>query len=211
MRSLVVTAIVVALFAQPCLAGKFKADEPPDVPISGRITDHNGRPVKGALVVLTDRETGQRLQTKSDAEGHFKLLHERTDFETLQVIGPPKSGLAQAFLTDIPAEESRHVLLRLLPGVEVTGKVVGHGRPLKDVPVKLIGKNNDAMHHSAEARTNGKGEFKVTITPGEKVIEVADVRDESLVATYREKRAVTARGALPTIVVPSNLTADKAR
>lgn len=207
MRTLITIATLLALTTSNASAGGFKADKPPDVNVSGKVTDPQGQPVKGALVVLSDRETGLKLQAKTNKNGLFKIDHERTDFESLQVIPPQGSGLAQAILSEIPADEARHMLVSLKPGVQITGKIVSGQRPLKNVTVRVISKTKDVVHDGGETRTNGKGEFVLTITPGDKIIEVTDIQDNAVVGLFRRKQLVTTSGALPTISIPRNQTA----
>lgn len=207
LKSLILLAATLVAVNVPALAGEFKTDTPTKVDVTGKIKDQHAQPVKGAQVFLIDRQSGQRLQAKTDKAGHFKISHDRSDFETLQVIAPEESGLAQASLSDIPAHDGRHVLVSLRPGVVVRGKVQTAGKPLKGVTVRAIPKTHDIVHDSGETKTNGKGEFSLTITPGEKIFEIIDFDNADGSGLHRETHLITTGGALPDMIVPATRTA----
>lgn len=207
MRPYLLAVSIAILLAPAAIAGKFKVDEPPKVEISGKVTDAHGVSVVGAQVILIDRETHQNMQAKTDKSGSFAVKHNHSSFESMQVIPPVNSRLAQAVLKDLPADDSRHVLVSLKPGVVVSGRVLSGNKPLKGVTVRAIAKSRDVVHESGETTTNGKGQFKLLLAPGQKIIEITDVRDSSVTGLYREKQMVTTGGALPDIVIPSNSTA----
>lgn len=205
-------SVVLALtLTPPAFAGfvtaKFRADDLPKLMVSGKVTDSHGLPVKGAKLTLIDMQSRERVSGKTDKDGHFEISHEPGKTEALQVIPPAKTGLAQAIITNIPGDEGRHVLVSLKPGLWVTGRVVSSGYPLKGVRVKVIGRGNDAMHDGGEAQTNGRGQYALSVTPGEKVFEVSEVRDSAVIGLHRQKHRVTTGGALPDIEVPPSQTA----
>ncbi len=206
-KSLILVAATLFTVNAPATAGKFKTDKPTKVNVSGKINNQHAEPVIGAQVFLIDRETGQRLQAKTDKDGQFKISHDRSDFESLLVIAPAEAGLAQATLSDIPAHEGRHVLVSLKGGVLVRGKVLAAGKPLKGVTVRVIPKTTDVVHDSGETSTNGKGEFSLTITAGEKIFEVIDFANDAARGLHRETHVVTTGGALPDMIVSATRTA----
>jgi hypothetical protein len=207
MRNLILVAVISSFLCAPVCAGDFKADEPPKVNVSGRVVDPAGRPVPNAQLLLTDRDTGTTVEAKTDKRGHFVIKHDRTEFETLHVIAPPETKLAQATLTDIPAEDGRHVLVNLKPGVVISGKCMAEGKPLKNVTIRAIPRTKAGIHDGGQTTTNRKGEWSLTITPGEKIFEVTDVRVNAIVGLYRKKHLVTKDGALPVFDLPANQTA----
>ncbi len=206
-KSLILVAATLLAGNVSATAGEFKTDAPTNVTVSGKIKNQQGEPVKGAQVFLIDRESGQKLQAKTDKAGYFKISHDRSEFETLLVIAPEGTGLAQAALSDIPAHDARHVIVSLKPGVLVRGKVISAGKPLKGITVRAIPKTTDIVHDSGETSTNGKGEFWLTITPGEKVFEVIDFENDVVCGLHREAHLITTGGALPNIIVPAQRTA----
>lgn len=207
MRRAIFLTMLAIMSTQPALAGRVKLDKPKPVTVSGKILDHYGKPVSGAQVYLIDRENRLRLSGKSDVEGHFSIKHDRVDFDSLQIVPPAERKLAQAILKDIPASEGRHVVVNLKPGVHVSGRVVAMDRPLRGVTVRAIAKSGDSIHDSAEAVTDKKGQYNLFLTPGEKIFEVSDVRDNASVGLHREREMIRGDGTLPDIKVPPARTA----
>jgi hypothetical protein len=201
---LVAVSLLTTAAAQ---AKKVRVDDPPPVSVSGRIADPEGNAVANASIYLVDRLNQLKLDARTNAAGHFEIKHERVPFQALQIVPPPGSGLAQAILKDIPAHEGRHVYVKLKPGVTVTGRVLAGGRPLKGATVRALAKVGDTVHDTAEAVTDRKGLYSLSCTPGEKIIEVSDVHDSTIVGVHKERHKVLDSCALPDISVPANRTA----
>jgi hypothetical protein len=197
---------LMALVVTPAAFGKVTLDKPKPVTISGKVCNPAGEPVVGAAVYLIDHDTHFRLSGKTDDTGHFSIKHERVQFDSLQIVPPAVSHLAQAELKDLPKSEGRHVLVSLKPGVEVTGRVLAGGRPVRGATVHALTKTNDAVHECAEAVTNKKGQYVLWLTPGEKVFEISDIEDASVVALHRSPQFIRQSCALPDIEVPVNRT-----
>jgi uncharacterized GH25 family protein len=207
MRRAILLMTLALTSATPAFGGRVKLDAPKPVTVSGKIYDNYGKPVDGAQVYLVDHENRLRLSGKSDAEGHFHIKHDRVDFDSLQIVPPAARKLAQATLKDIPASEGRHVVVNLKPGVHVTGRVLAADKPLKGATVRAMSKLADSIHDAAEAVTNKKGEYDLYLTPGEKMFEVTDVDDHSVVGIHREREMIRTDAVLPDIKVPANRTA----
>lgn len=204
MRQSIAMLALVGLIAAPAAFGKVTLDAPKPVTISGKVCSHDGKPVRGAVVSLIDHDEHFRLTAKTDETGHFSIKHARLQFDSLQIVPPVESRLAQAELKDLPKTEGRHILVSLKPGVEVTGRVLAGGRPLRGATVHAYTKSSDAVHESAEATTNKKGQYTLLLTPGEKIFEITDINDSSVVGLHRAPQFIRVSGALPDIEVPAN-------
>jgi hypothetical protein len=202
------TTVMLLTSAAPAPAKDAKLDKPKPVRVSGKVLDTSGNPIRDAQVFLIDHERRLRLSDRTDADGMFDIKHERVGFDSLQIVPPLETHLAQAILKDMPAKEGRHVVVNLKPGVQVIGRVLAAGHPLKGVTVRAIAKSSDAIHDSAEAVTNKKGQYELLLTPGEKIFEISDVQDNAVVGLHRVSEIVRAAGALPDIDVPANRTAS---
>jgi len=207
MQRLILSLLIACSVASAALA-KVTADKPPPVTVSGKVLNSDGLPCEHADVYLVDSTNHEHLSDQTDKEGHFSIKHEHNKFDSLHVVPPVNSGMAEAILSEISKSQGRHSVVILKKGIVVTGRVLAGGRPLKGVTVRAIPQSGDAIHDGAEAVTNRKGEYRLLVTPGEKLLEVSGVRDNSVVGLHREKRMLRASGDLPDIEVPANRTAD---
>lgn len=195
---------LLAFMLAPAAFGKVALDKLKPVMISGKVCNVEGQPVRGASVYLIDHDTHFRLSTKTDQAGDFLIKHERVQFDSLQIVPPAELRLAQAELKDLPRTEGRHILVRLKPGIEVTGRVTAGGRPLRGATVHAIAKSADAVHECAEAITNKKGQYTLLLTPGEKTFEITDINDPNVVGLHRASQFIRVSGELPDIEIPAN-------
>jgi hypothetical protein len=203
-KSSIALLALMTLLAAPAAFGKVTLDKLKPVTISGKVCNAQGEPVRGASVSLIDHDSHFRLSTKTDETGHFLIKHERVQFDSLQIVPPTRLHLAQAELKDLPRTEGRHILVTLKPGIEVTGRVTIGGQPLRGATVHAIAKSSDVVHDRAEAITNKKGLYTLLLTPGEKIFEITDIDDSSVVGLHRASQVVRASGALPDIEIPAN-------
>jgi hypothetical protein len=202
------TIVMLVSCATASARQRVKLDKPKPVKVSGKVCDSEGKPIKGAQVFLIDHDQRVKLSDKTDENGMFEIPHERVEFDSLQIIPPVSMHLAEAILKDMPASEGRHVVVNLKPGVLVSGRIVAAGHPLKGVTVRAIAKSSDSVHDSAEAVTDKKGQYELLLTPGDKIFEISDIRDNAVVGLHRQHEFIRAGGALPDIEVPANRTAS---
>jgi hypothetical protein len=155
-----------------------KKNEPLPLPeITGRLTDEQRRPVSGAQVSVSN-EKGVILETvETDKNGTFAVHHEACVVCNLDVVPDEKSGLASAFVENIPGGITRRFLFTLQKGFRVNGRVVYQGHGLKAVSVKVESADEDAaskVHSGGAAKTARDGSFALTLTPGKKHMTVSN-------------------------------------
>ena len=209
MRLLARLSIVV--LAVPALLSlqyrTFADDPPPMAAISGYVTDFNRRPVAAAQARILD-EKGEVLQSvATDARGSFELKHKYCISCNLEVVPAEKTGLACALVENIPGSVSRTFLLCLQQGFRVVGRVVGEGRGLKGLEVRVIAQESDRdalrVHSGGFAKTARDGNFEMSLTPGAKKLSVFNSRYPDFVSKYEQDFVVTADDKLPDIKLPS--------
>lgn len=202
-RQLAFASLLIPLIcglAAQCAAAK---DEPVLFEIAGKVKDEQKAPVKNALVILTDKDRHTTMETHTDKQGHFSFEHPKGGQQMLHVIPSLKSELAQAFLTEVPGDEGRHVLVCAHKGFLISGKVTHNSQPLKRVSVRVMPHDEDLVHGSGLATTDGKGQFRMVLTPGSKTVEVTDIANQELVGSYKQHYKVTADSVMPELKVPS--------
>ncbi len=125
---------------------KPKQPEIPTEPVTGTIVDEGGRPLPDVVVVLTT-EDGKTLEERSFANGTFEFKEVPLGAVSLTIKTPGYDEVKFSF--EKGEERKREVILYpSLPAGQVKGEV----RDLKGNPVQAT----------------------ITITPGDKVIEVAE-------------------------------------
>jgi hypothetical protein len=208
--SLSLLILPVMCFAAACLPG-FANPEETMIEIAGKVTNEHKAPVKRALVILTDRNSGAAQKTHTDRLGHFTFSHPLSGLQSLQVIPAAKTNMAQAVLTDLPGDEPRHVLISVRKGVTVAGRVLFRDKPLKNVTVRVRTHDGDTVHGGGQTVTDGKGVYQLVLTPGEKTFEVTDVANKESVGIYKENFHVTTPGTMPDLKLPASKTAGAAK
>ena len=172
--------------------------------IAGRVVDETQHPVAHALVQIHDHGDHVQAQTKTDGEGHYTLRFSPDSASELQVIPPFKSGLAQALIHDLPAIESRHLVVRLSRGFAVRGRVVCDGKPFAGARVIVSAEDGDTVHGGGTATSGYHGPFAMVLTAGNKVFEVSC----SPTRSSQHKLAITRDAVIPDLWIGSNI-ADK--
>jgi hypothetical protein len=165
---------VSAALALVLSAGVQAAEEPDKVGITGKVQDENAKPVQHALVIVRDRDTNEAVQVNTDRHGKYKAWHLPGTRCSVQVVPPAKTGLAQAILSEVPADEGRHVVVSVHKGFAVHGRVVAQGKPVRGVRVRVSPKSGDTIHDGGETQTDWHGAFDIVLTPGEKVFEFSE-------------------------------------
>lgn len=146
------------------------------VSLAGRVLDEVQRPVPHTLVEIRDHTSRVQAQTKTDRAGHYTISCPVASTCDLQVTPPLKAGLAQAFLRDLPAVESRHLVVTLHKGFEIHGRVVCDGRPLSAVKLLARAEDGDTVHGGGITTTTYRGDFVMVLSAGNKVFEISDGR-----------------------------------
>jgi RNA polymerase sigma factor (sigma-70 family) len=114
------------------------------VEVKGRVLDPDGKPVKGAEVLLirepwsdAGAKARRSVRATSDADGRFQFGASRAEFEhwTTLVAVTPGYGPAIATAEKVPQAEQT---LRLVEDVPIAGRVIDlEGRPIKGAVVKV--------------------------------------------------------------------------
>jgi hypothetical protein len=199
MRAILISAAVAVLLAVPALAQQNK------VKVTGKVVDGTGRPVAHALVIMRDRDSDSEVHASTDIRGHYEAMHPPERRCLVQVIPPAKSGMAQAILNDVPADEGRHMVISVHKGFLIRGRVMSGDKPLKDVRVRAFPHEGDSSHDGGEATTDSHGNYQMVLTPGTKVLEVTRSHDRKGLGIVQHEYNVTADGAVPDIAVPTNV------
>jgi hypothetical protein len=199
MRAILISAAVAVLIGLPALAEANK------VKVTGKVVDGTGKPVAHALVIMRDRESNTEVHASTDIRGHYEAMHPPERHCSIQVIPRANSGMAQAILKDVPAEEGRHMVISVHPGFLIHGRVMSGDKPLRNVRVRAVAQEGDALHDGGEATTDGHGRYEMVLTAGNKVLEVTRGHDRAGSALVQHECNVTADGALADITVPAHL------
>src|SRR5438128_2075901 len=105
------------------VAGQVQAQES-KIDLAGKVVNEDNHPVNHVLVVARERDGKTVLTAHTDGLGRFDIWRWPSARCTVQVVPPEKTGLAQALLTNVPAEEDRHFIVVVHKGYHVRGRVV---------------------------------------------------------------------------------------
>jgi hypothetical protein len=199
MRAILISAAVAVLMGLPAVAEQTK------VKVTGKVIDGTGKPVAHALVIMRDHDSNTEVHASTDIRGHYEAMHPPERHCSIQVIPRPKSGMAQAILNDVQADEGHHMVISVHKGFLVQGRVVSGDKPLKNVRVRAVPQEGDIRHDGGEATTDGHGNYEMVLTPGTKILEVTRAHDKKGTGVAQHEFNVTADGTVPDITVPANL------
>jgi RNA polymerase sigma factor (sigma-70 family) len=120
------------------------ADVAEQVEVKGRVLGPDGKPFRGAEVLLNvpswteeSAKAGRSVRATSDAGGRFQFRARRSEFErwTTLVAVAPGYGPALASVDKVPQTEQS---LKLVEEVPITGRIIDlEGRPIKGAAVKV--------------------------------------------------------------------------
>jgi protocatechuate 3,4-dioxygenase beta subunit len=131
----------------------------------GRVVNEQDQPIADATVWLGGRNTVERQETKTDADGRFtfrNVKEERTLFSVLARSYAP-ADQHQKVQADMP-----DVVFRLAPGAVVRGRVENaQGEPLAGARVQLEGNGNIGRTYEFGTRTDDDGRFEWDGAPQE--------------------------------------------
>jgi hypothetical protein len=181
------------------------ADDSPPLPeITGQICNFDHHPIAGAQVRLLD-ESDNVLQTdQSGHTGSFEIKHSICKTVKLEIVPDTKSGLVSAFIDKIPGEVSRHFLVTLPSGFQVRGRVLGDGRGLKGLNLKVeaTGRDRHQIWSGGWTKTGRDGSFDLTLTPGPKKLTISNAKYTKLLGKFEQDFSVTSDVVLPDISLP---------
>jgi hypothetical protein len=172
--------------------------------ITGRVMDESKHPVAHAGVIVIDRATQSHNESTTNVAGLFKIWHDSGTAVDVQAIPPVKTGLAQSMLTKVPGEEGQKLLMTVKKGFELHGRVFRQGRPLKGINVTAIA-DDDTVHGGGRTTTNGRGEFALVLTPGDKELEITDTRSGTPKVLSHSHVTMTTDNAIQDICVTGDL------
>jgi uncharacterized GH25 family protein len=175
--------------------------------LKGRVLNPEHHPVAGAKIFVHDEETGADARGDSDRKGHFSIKHSECNYFSFDVVPPANSGLSRAHFQHVSGEAGKHFIVQLHRGFVVSGRVVANGAPVKGIRVKITANEPnmttaEAVHGGGHATTGKNGEFMLTITPGQKIIEVLNDKYADLAKTIKQQVSVSGDTQLPEIVLP---------
>jgi hypothetical protein len=172
-----VAILCVSIIVQGQALANKKADPLPLPEITGRLTDEQRRPVSGAQVSVSNEKGVVIAIEETDKNGSFAIHHETCVICNLDVIPDEKSGLASAFVENIPGGITRRFLFTLQKGFRINGRVVYQGRGVRAISVKVISADEEGsskVHSGGAAKTARDGSFALTLTPGKKHMTVSN-------------------------------------
>jgi hypothetical protein len=176
--------------------------------VSGRVLDEMQKPLAGVQLKLIGDEKLLKCLTVTKANGEFTLSHEKCKKFCLAVFPPKNSGLAAAWIDNIPGDATRHILVQLHPGFTIKGRVVraSNGKGLKGLNLDISPvKGNETeheVHGSGRTITGQGGSFELTLTPGAKLFSVSNDRYSELVRYFDKQLLITDTGTIPDIALP---------
>jgi hypothetical protein len=204
--------IVVSSIASGMSSGGFSTamakedDEEPMLEINGRVLDFQGSPIHGIPIRLLNEDGAELGKAQSGKDGAFVISHKKCQSCSLQILPPLKSGLASAFINNIPGAADRHDQFTLQRGFLVSGRVVGGGKGLKGLVVKVSApadeNNAKHIHTGGLAVTKGNGEFEMNLTAGVKRMLVKNNEYHVFARKHEYDFNVTSEMRLPDIEMP---------
>jgi hypothetical protein len=178
--------------------------------VSGRVLDEMKKPLSGVQLRLLGDAMVLGCEAITKANGEFCLPHPKCKTYCLAVYPPKNSGLAAAWIDEIPGDAVRHIIIQLHPGFTITGRIIRaesnkglKGLTLSISPVKDTDSEHETVHGSGLATTSRDGTFEITLTPGLKQLSVANDRYPELLEHFAKNILITDTGRLPDIVLPS--------
>jgi hypothetical protein len=185
------------------------ADEEELHKIGGRVIDHLKRPVSGANVRLYDEEGDVLKADRSESDGSFDLSHKPSGNKCLlEVIPREDSGLASALIEGVPGDKDRSFVVELHQGFSVSGRIEHAGKGLKGIVVKvspaLSHTEHTDVHGGGFAVTGRDGRFHMTLTPGNKHLEIYNEKYGDLSRRFESSFTVTAALSLPDVMLPAS-------
>lgn len=194
----------LALFTTPVLG----ADQE-ELVLRGVVTDENLKPLSGVEVKLVSRNNAVITSASTGANGQFVLEHAPCRSLSLEAVPRKGSSLATAWIDNISGEENRRIVIELQHGFEIHGRIVHQNRGLKGLPIAIKPANEDVatqkfVHGGGHAKTGRDGCFELTLTPGLKVLSVANDRYPDLAPAFSRKLSITTDGVIPDIELPAN-------
>ncbi len=197
----VVTTLVVFLLS-PCVLG---ADEP--MMLKGRVINQENQPVAGAKIVIHDEENGGEIKGEADGKGKFAIKHDECSYFSFDVIPPGNSSLSRAHFQHVSGESGKHFIVQLHKGFAIKGRVIAGGVGIKGLVVKVSPNdtsmtNVEVVHGGGTTLTGRNGEYQLTLTPGQKLIEIRNDRYSDLSTSTQQQVAVSGDTRIPDIVLP---------
>jgi hypothetical protein len=160
-----------------------KEKDPLPLPeITGRLTDEDRRPVSGAQVSVSNEKGAVIATEETDKNGSFAIHHEACVVCSLDVVPDEKSGLASAFIENIPGGITRRFIFNLQKGFRINGRIISQGRGVKAVSVKVVSADEESsskVHSGGAAKTARDGSFALTLTPGKKHMTVSTGKSDA--------------------------------
>lgn len=202
MRLLILSVFAVVL----AVASPVRADAP--MMLKGKVLNPEHHPVSGAKIFVHDEETGDDVKGSSDGKGHFAIKHAQCNYFSFVVVPPPESGLSRAHFEHVSGEAGKHFIVQLRRGFVVTGRIISGGVGVKGLHLKVSanddGMTNAEVVHGGGITTTGRnGEFELTLTPGQKIIEICNDRYRDIAATTKQRVTVSGDTKLPDFVLPN--------
>ncbi|MBY0549927.1 MAG: hypothetical protein K2W95_21820 [Candidatus Obscuribacterales bacterium] len=190
------------------VAAPVSADAPLTMMLKGRVLSPEHHPVSGAKIFVHDEETGDDVKGSSDGKGHFAIKHAECNFFSFVVVPPPESGLSRAHFEHVSGEAGKHFIVQLRRGFVVTGRITSGGVGIKGLHVRFSanddGMTNAEVVHGGGITTTGRnGEFELTLTPGQKIIEIRNDRYRDIAAITTQQVTVSGDTKLPDFVLPN--------
>jgi hypothetical protein len=178
--------------------------------VSGRVLDEMQKPLSGVQLKLLGDEKLEKCSFVTKINGEFALAHEKCKTCCLAVYPPKGSGLAAAWIDDIPGNATRNIIIQLHPGFTVKGRVVrqSNGKGLKGLtllisPVAENGSEHEQVHGSGLATTSRDGRFEIILTPGVKQLSITNESYPDLVSHFEKRLVITAEANVPDIALPA--------
>jgi hypothetical protein len=175
----------------------------------GRVTDAQLKPLSSVQLKLTSPDSAVKVSATTDSDGSFEIKHDPCKILRLEVYPPKRSGLASAWLDNLPGASTRRVIIELQNGFEISGQILGNGKGLKGLDLSLIpvdetSHKRSSVHGSGLATTGHGGSFTFIATPGLKRLTIENDRYPQYVKHFETHLNVTKSGAIPDITLANS-------
>lgn len=154
--------------------------------VEGTVYGENGQPASGASVIVEDDDPGTRMESKTDADGKYRLAHRPERRQTLMIGWPDMTSMQRW----VRPSNGRSTQVDFSPPQRVvSGRLLDGGAPKVHRYVSLSGKEWRSGHVQAMASTDEKGGFvfrgiphgQYTLSSENDVFRVIDVPADNAV------------------------------
>ncbi|MBX9688290.1 MAG: carboxypeptidase-like regulatory domain-containing protein [Candidatus Obscuribacterales bacterium] len=201
----VLDSVLPAILLAISFAQFTPAQEKESTLLKGKVLDSAGKPISGAKIIIHNEDSHQELSGRSDGDGDFEIEHAPCSSLSFDVIPSKKSGFTSAHYAHVGGESSKHFIVQLHKGFQVSGRVLAEGQGIKGLEIHAFGHEpgtHSTVHGGGKTKSNNNGEFTLFLTPGKKTIQIKNDIYSNLSPVYQHEFTITGDTRLPDMTLP---------